>query len=279
MVLAVTNMFYTEAPWLFPKRREMQDRLKWREVALSGSSAHEFGAQIGAELAFVDEAWRTTPSPVTGNSLYDAPSVLVLYRADHAFALHDVIPERGRTDHAYDLVIASQPYRCRLPAEKKVNDLLAPLASSLAPGGRMIAIQSTGRDPGMEIVRAVWPDDDPFPTPRGVLIDALRARLKRDMRDVVYLSPSAKNAEFRYRLQLDPNEVDTTIGTSTLLAAWNAAVYVAQIEDRRLTHAMSRSGYLEATRDVLREHDGLWFTNECIVVARRRGTPEQADAR
>jgi hypothetical protein len=32
-----------------------------------------------------------------------------------------------------------------------------------------------------------------------------------------------------------PNEVTGSIGTSTAFAAWNAAVYVAQIEDDRLT--------------------------------------------
>jgi hypothetical protein len=54
-----------------------------------------------------------------------------------------------------------------------------------------------------------------------------------------------------------------------LLAAWNAAAYVAQIEDERLNEAMSHEGYLKATRKVLRKHDGLWFNNECLVVARR----------
>ena len=54
-----------------------------------------------------------------------------------------------------------------------------------------------------------------------------------------------------------------------MLAAWNAAIYVAQIEDDRLTEAMTHGTYLEATRDVLTRHQGLWFNNECFVVARR----------
>lgn len=269
MVFVITNMFYVEAPWLFPNKPERQGRLKWREMALAGTSAHEFDMQIKAEFAFLDEGWQTTVAPKTGNPLYVTPSVLVLYRADQKFALHGVIPERGWRDHAYDLVIVSQPYRARLPAEVKVRNVLAPLALSLAPGGRMITIQATGRDPGMEIIRQVWPDEDPFRTPRDVLIDALREHLKATKPDLVYLSPSAKGAEFRYHLRLNPHEVNSTIGTSTLLAAWNAAVYVAQIDDRRLAQAMSRSAYLEATRKVLRKHNGLWFNDECFVVARR----------
>ena len=35
-----------------------------------------------------------------------------------------------------------------------------------------------------------------------------------------------------------PNELAGSIGTSTLFAAWNAAIYVCQIEDERLTQAV-----------------------------------------
>ena len=59
-----------------------------------------------------------------------------------------------------------------------------------------------------------------------------------------------------------PSEISETIGTSTLFAAWNAAVYVAQIEDQRLSEAISSGAYLDATKAVLREHGGLWFWDE-----------------
>jgi len=68
-----------------------------------------------------------------------------------------------------------------------------------------------------------------------------------------------------------PSEISETIGTSTLFAAWNAAVYVAQVEDERLSEAISSGAYLEATRDVLREHGGLWFCDESYVISRKRG--------
>src|SRR6185503_7010913 len=41
-VLVVTNMYYTEAPWLAPKSVSAATSLVWHEVALSGSTAHEF---------------------------------------------------------------------------------------------------------------------------------------------------------------------------------------------------------------------------------------------
>ncbi len=130
----------------------------------------------------------------------------------------------------------------------------------------MITVQSAGRDPGMEIIRAVWPDEDPFQTPRDVLIEVLRRHLEDDAPDLDFRV--CEETEFRYRLQISPQEVASNIGTSTLLAAWNAAVYVAQIDDDRLTQAMTHGAYLEATRKVLAKHKGLWFNNECFVVAR-----------
>ena len=68
-----------------------------------------------------------------------------------------------------------------------------------------------------------------------------------------------------------PTEIADSIGTSTLFAAWNAAVYVAQIEDERLAAALGERAYLDATREVLQEHGGLWFLDESYVVSRKRG--------
>jgi hypothetical protein len=67
-----------------------------------------------------------------------------------------------------------------------------------------------------------------------------------------------------------PNEVTGLIGTSTAFAAWNAAVYVAQVEDDRLTEMTQSGRYLDATREVLRRHNGLWFYDESYVISRRR---------
>ena len=165
------------------------------------------------------------------------------------------------------MVIVSQPYRARSSAALKAANVLVPLARSLAPGGRMITIQSTGRDPGMEIIRKVWPDEDPFQTPRNMLVETLRDQLGDDAGAFVY--DDMNDAEFRYDLQLADDEVGDNTGTSTLLAAWNAAIYVAQIEDDRLNQAMIHSAYLEATQSTLTQHGGLWFRNECFVVSRR----------
>ena len=66
-----------------------------------------------------------------------------------------------------------------------------------------------------------------------------------------------------------PSELESSIGTSTLFAAWNAAIYVGQIEDQRLEKAMQTRDYLDVTREVLRKHGGLWFFDESFIVSRK----------
>src|SRR5436853_5172790 len=77
-------------------------------------------------------------------------------------------------------------------------------------------------------------------------------------------------AIFRYQMHTLPSEIGDRIGTSTLFAAWNAAIYVNQIEDERLDAVVTSGAYLEATQKVLQKYGGLWFNDEAFVVARRR---------
>ena len=69
-------------------------------------------------------------------------------------------------------------------------------------------------------------------------------------------------------MRLPLSELESNISTSTLLAAWNAATYVAQIDDERLTPAMSRGDYIDVTSEVLQKYQGLWFVDESFNVAR-----------
>ena len=270
-VLVITNLYYTEAPWLMPRSMEAAAALNWIEVALEGDSSHEFHEQITGLQPRLAETWQVRPSEKTGNPLYVRPSVLVVYREDHKFLLDQVIPRPGAVKADYDLVIASQPYRARMPVSFKVKKVLAPLARSLAPGGRLLGIHSRGGDPGLEIVRRVWPGEDPFTTNRHELLKALKDELGREARDLNFNAYADKRSIFRYDMHTLPSEVGgRSIGTSTLFAAWNAAIYVAQIEDERLEDVIAGGSYLDATREVLNRQGGLWFYDESYVVSRRR---------
>ena len=271
MVLVITNMFYSEAPWLKPNSVTSATSLVWHELSLTGNTAHEFEAQITDLQPFLAEHWRARVSGGTGNPVYEKPVVLVIYRDDHKFLLDQVRPRRGFTNAEYDLVIASQPYRARAPIEFKARRVIAPLARSLAPGGRLIAIHSHGHDPGLEIIQKVWPGEDPFTGDRHALLRATKMELGNAGRDLNFGAYADTRSLFRYDMHTLPSEISETIGTSTLFAAWNAAVYVAQVEDQRLSEAISSGAYLEATKEVLRIHGGLWFWDESYVISRKRG--------
>ncbi len=90
-------------------------------------------------------------------------------------------------------------------------------------------------------------------------------------RDLEYNANSDARSVFRYDMHTLPNKLAGAIGTSTLFAAWNAAIYVAQIEDERLSDVVKDGRYIDATAEVLRKHGGLWFNDETYVISRRQG--------
>ena len=269
-VFVVTNLTYAEAPRLMSRDLQSAAALNWQEVRLTGSSAHEYAEQIEELGPTLTYGWQTKPSPKTGNPSYVRPSVLVIYREDHKFMLDRVIPKPGRVFESYDLIIASQPWRARMSATFKAQKVLAPLVRSLSPGGRLLAIQSCGRDPGLEIVQKLWPQENPFQVDRHQLIAALKHELGRDAREFSLNALPDEKSVFRYEMHTLPSEIGDRIGTSTLFAAWNAAIYVNQIEDERLDTVVTTGAYLEATQQVLQRHGGLWFNDETFVISRRR---------
>jgi len=270
-VLVVSNMYYTEAPWLAPNAVSAATSLAWHEVGLVGGTAAQFSEQIAALEPLLGRVWQARHSPKTGNPVYERPAAIVIYREDFRFLLNGIIPQQGRARADYDLVIASQPYRARVPVAFKASRVVAPLVRALRPGGRLIGIHSCGRDPGLEIVRKMWPNEDPFQTSRYDVLRATRAELGREARHYNFNAYADQRAVFRYDMHTLPTEIAASIGTSTLFAAWNAAVYVAQIDDERLADVLGARRYLDATREVLQTHGRLWFLDESYVISRKRG--------
>jgi SAM-dependent methyltransferase len=269
-VFVLTNMYYSEAPWLTVKSPAAANSMVWHEVALTGSTSREFEEQIADLQPFLIENWKARVSEKSGNPVYERPVALVLYRDDHRFLLDPIIPHPGRAEANFDLVIASQPYRASSSTDFKAKRVIAPLARALRPGGRLIAIHSHGNDPGMEIIRKVWPGENPFVSDRHAILRAVKQELGAAGRDLNFNAYADNRSIFQYKLETLPNEVSGPLGTSTLFAAWNAAIYVAQIEDGRLTDAVRDGTYLEATSEVLKTHGGLWFNDESYVISRQR---------
>jgi len=266
-VLVITNLSYANAPSL--ALADSSAEINWQVVKLEGTSANEFGDQIEALEPSLAHGWETKPNPQTGNPTYVRPSVLVVYRADHEFVLDSVIPRQGVAANGYDFVLASQPWRARTSAKFKAEKILGPLSRSLKQGGRLLVVQSSGHDAATEVVEALWPGEDFFPVRRKALLDALTAELGADAASYDLANPTDSGALFRYEMHTLPSEISDRIGTSTLFAAWNAVIYVNQIEDERLDDVVASGAYLQATQQALHDHGGLWFNDEAFVVTRR----------
>lgn len=270
-VLVVTNLKYREAPTLRPDNPAAASAMVWHEVALEGSTAGEFEEQIAALEPFLRQHWQANISSTTGNPLYQTPVVLVIHRRDHRFMLQPILPRRGLARADMDFVLLSQPYRARAPLRFKTQSVVTPLVRSLRANGKVMVVHSHGDDPGLEIIRRIWPDEDPFLVGRYEMLAAIRDELGSAARDYDFGQGDPADGLFRYAIRTLPTEIDAALpmGSSTLVAAWNAATYVAQIQEDRLAEAMTNDHYLAATRDVLLRHGGLWFNDEVFTIARR----------
>lgn len=270
-VLVMTNLTYARAPFLQPSTPSAAVSMVWHEVVLDGTTSGEFEEQIAGLDDFLARHWAASISSASGNPVYKTPVVLIIYRRDHRFLLDPIVPRRGYAHADFDFVLLSQPYPARAPLEFKTSRIVTPLVRALRPNGRLMGVHSYGHDPGMQLIQKIWPDEDPFTTGRKELVSAVKEELGRDARDYHFDTSPDEEALFRYDVRTLPTEIDGSgeIGSSTLFAAWNAASYVGQIDDRRLADALSNDRYLEATRETLLQHQGLWFNDEVYIISRR----------
>ena len=247
-------------------KRRRSIGVKWRS---RGGRRLILASRLRALDSFLVDGWQVKASEKTGNPMYVRPSVLVIYRKDHSFLLDNVIPRPGQVAGNYDLVIASQPWRARMSAEFKVKKVLAPLIRSLGPAGRLLAVQSCGDDPALEMVKEIWPDEEPFKVNRHELIKVLRDELAREARDFNFVVGLGCEIDFSLR--------------DAHLAERGAAEHrhvhaVRSVERRQLCGADRRRAhrecdawgdqYLQVTAKVLKKHRGLWFNDESFVVER-----------
>ena len=102
----------------------------------------------------------------------------------------------------------------------------------------------------MEIIQKVWPGDNPFIHDRHQIMKAVKHELGPAGRDLNFNAYADNRSLFRYDMHTLPSEItqESSIGTSTLFAAWNAAIYVAQVEDHRVAEAAADGRYLDSHR-------------------------------
>jgi len=230
-------------------------RAHWSDLERVRTADHRAPAVPERALARVGEQDERNPA-------YAKPVVLVFYREDHKFLLDQVLPRRGVARADYDLVIASQPYRARASAEFKASKVLAPLARSLAPGGRMNRDPFPRPRPGAGDRTAYLAGRNPFQTDRHSLLKATRAELGADGRDLNFNAYADNRSIFRYEMHTLPEEISDAIGTSTLLAAWNARRLRGTDRGSTFRRGHGGPGLPRSHAGGAAPPQGLWFLDE-----------------
>ena len=119
-VLVLTNMLYSEAPWLQPRASAARARLNWLVAALEGSTAFDFDEQIRDIERRVQHSWKTTPSERTGNPLYVTPfGTGGLPQRPPVATGSGHSPQGAARITSMTLVVAAQPFRARLTARAR----------------------------------------------------------------------------------------------------------------------------------------------------------------
>ena len=266
-VFVISNLNYIESTNLKSNNKSKQKKMNWKVVKLTGSSSLDFSSQLRKlNREFLAKKWQVERNPKTGNPTYKEPSVIVIYRKDQEFMLKDVIPKKNNGKSYYDIIIASQPYRSRVTAEKKVKFVIEPMIKSLEKNGKLVVVHACGGDPANKIIKQVWPKENPFPFLYPSIVKYIKSNLDKEILKEIKFHKSTK---FKYMLRALPNEVSGGIATSVIFSAWNAAVYVNQITDEQIFKAEKSKNYQSIVQKIVNKHKGLYFNNELFVIQRK----------
>ena len=265
MVFTISNLHYSEAGYLKSNNESKQQNMNWSSIALDGDSSFGFYEQLRQLGPLLKENWRVEENK-QGNTTYENPSVICIYRKDHEFTLDQIIPTKKDSINEFDLVIVSQAYRSRASVEKKVNNVIKPMVNLLAPNGKMVAFHSYGNDPGLNAINQLWPDENPFPNKGHDIIQYMKNNLGNERNGKIHFR---EPEIFEYKLRSQPNEINSGIATSLVFSAWNACTYVSQISDQMVKEKEADQSYIKCIEDIIRDHDGLWFYDEMLVADRK----------
>jgi len=265
-VFIISNLHYSEAAFLQSKNITKQKKINWNVVKLKGNTSIDFANQLVKQNKFLEKKWQIERSSKTGNPTYKEPSVMVIYREDQEFNLDDIIPTVQNPENQFDLIIASQPYRSRISAEKKVKYVIEPMAKALNSKGKLLVIHAKGNDPANQIIKFLWPSENPFPSLASDIIKCCKLTLDKKLLKQVSFK---EKKNIKYKLRALPNEISNGIATSTVFSAWNAAVYVNQISDEKILKAEKTKNYEQIVKKIVSKNKGLFFIDELFVIEKK----------
>ncbi len=265
-VFVISNLHYAEAANLKSKNETKQKKINWNVIKLKGDTSIEFAQQLRKQNEFLEKKWNIEINKKSGNHTYKEPSVIVIYREDQEFNVNELIPTKNNSENKFDLIIASQPYRSRISAEKKSKYVIEPMIQALKPKGKLLTIHASGKDPANEIVRKIWPKENPFPSLGSSIISYLKKNLDKEL--LSNLSFGEKRI-IKCKLRALPTEISGGIATSLVFSAWNASIYVNQMDDEKVMKVEKTKNYEKIVQNVVSKNKGLYFNNEIFVIEKK----------
>ena len=267
IVFVISNLNYTESTSLKSNNIDKQKKMNWKVVPLKGNSSLDFSNQLRRlNQEFLNKKWQIDRNSKNGNPTYKEPSVIVIYRKDQEFSLKNIIPNKNNGKTKYDLIIASQPYRSRISAEKKVKYVIEPMIKSLDAKGKLVIIHASGDDPANKIIKKIWPKENPFPTLYTSILNCIKKSIDKNLlKDLKF----SKKKKVKYILRALPNEIKGGIATSLIFSAWNAAIYVNQISDEQVMKAERNKKYLKIVKEIVNKNKGLYFNDELFIIQKK----------
>ena len=265
-VFVISNLHYAEAANLTSKNLEKQKKMNWNVIKLKGDTSIEFAQQLRNQNKFLEKKWNIEINKKTGNPTYKEPSVMIIYREDQEFNVNELIPTKSNSKNEFDLIIASQPYRSRISAEKKVKYVIEPMIRALKPNGKLLTIHAAGKDPANDIIKKIWPNEKPFPSLGNSIISYLKKNLDKSLLKKLSFGEKRK---IKCKLRALPNEISGSIATSLIFSAWNASIYVNQMDDEKVMRVEKTKNYEKIVQHIVAKNKGLYFNNEIFVIEKK----------
>ena len=140
------------------------------------------------------------------------------------------------------------------------------MIKALAPKGKLIIIHAAGKDPANQIIKKIWPTENPFPTLVNEITKYLKLNLpKEQLKKLSFL----KKQIICCKLRALPNEIQGRIATSVIFSAWNVAIYVNQIDELKVLQSEKSQNYQKIVSEIVNKNNGLYFNNEIFVIQRK----------
>ena len=272
-VLVVTNLHYADAPALRP--RNAGGRRRASTGRCCGSRATPRTSTRGRSTGWVrcsTTAGPRGPAKRSGNPVYVRPSVLVIYREDHAFLLDAVIPRPGIAADRLRL----HPRLTTLAGAHvgAVQGGQGAAAAGAAPRTRRPAAGRSSRAatiPDSRSCARCGPARSPFQVDRHKLL--------AELRNVRSGADAAQLLDARSARQRSASSATRCTRCPPRSATASAPRCCSPPGTRPSTSTRSKTsgsakwsrtaGISTPRRRVLRRHGGLWFNDESFVVSRR----------